>query len=467
MAIGTPRSERFLVASGNQNLASTGSIYSNTGDSVGLANGQLGVISWDSDGFVPKGTFLTATNGPSSAPNTFADVDTIKIVQGTPASTAVSSLNGVNANLASSGGPAYVSSMPINDESKLRFAGTAYSVASRSAWVVGAQTGNAGAFPTTNQTDVRMYVSMHSNRVNKFYGRNNDDMVIGKSDAVDFTALGLTTDAERQSYITANIANDLNLFSRAVQLPTNRAFGYKDYVVFAVNVAGGSGTAISAISSGTTFNFWTNGGQTYTYTADDRFVATLADVVANSDLAVTSTLEVINVDSNGTHDALLVVAIDHEKAQVEDRETTETPRLLVTGDQDTSLATNFVEASNTEKVMTGRTLNIRFIDRAQKQSGRSRQRVGKTNEFLQSFNFVLEDETYNVFQITSKRSQDINTSGEREYIDDTFILVPADNTGTGEANTITDLQAVLAPILESATRIKIKYPASPSTDLFV
>src|SRR6056297_4213100 len=76
----TASKEIILVGSGDQALASGALAGDST--SLNIADGQLGVLSWDFDGTVALGTFITAGV-------TAANVQAVKVLQGTPKSNAI------------------------------------------------------------------------------------------------------------------------------------------------------------------------------------------------------------------------------------------------------------------------------------------------------------------------------------------------------------------------------------------
>ena len=115
----TASKEVILVGTGDVALAS--GALSTASTSVNIANGQLGALSWDFDGTVTLGNFITAGV-------TAANVRAIKIVQGTPKSSATHTVDPWEVS-----DKAYVESGIIHRDNIRSVATAAYKVSSYSA----------------------------------------------------------------------------------------------------------------------------------------------------------------------------------------------------------------------------------------------------------------------------------------------------------------------------------------------
>ncbi len=438
-----PNSETFIVAKGDQSFKTAGSLYPTSGNSLTLADGQLGIVSWDTNGFVGKGSFLSATNGPSAGANTVADVASIKIIQGTPDSNALNNLNAIDAAIDM---PPYVSSVEIKGKNKISFVGRAAATPLLDAHLI-------TDFATTDFQPQVLRVAFESVRSNKWNGIHNQPNVMARTASVDYATLGLGTDAAVRDYVVRNLVSDLNTHSQLVRTVAGQPTGRHPFVALGIDISGGSGTALSAVAAGTPINFITRGGVNYSVTPDASFVATITEAIANSTLATTSTIEVIDVNTAGTADAILLVALEEQQARVQDTEPRRANRINVTGNAFMgSQGVAFTIASRaTEGEGQGRYYNLKYTFRANLQNW-SREWAGMTTTFLQKYNFVDPTQEYNVFIIESFDSRKNGSTVYEQFPASTYILVPS-TSGASAANTLADLNAILAPWLNSATDI--------------
>ncbi len=464
-----PDAVTVLVASGNQAL-STGAIYSNSGDDVNVADGQLGVINWDDDAHIAKGQSLTTTNDPAgTGANTTSDIKKIRIVQGTANSADISGFGAIDAGYLE---PPLVMSTVIDSSNKITFAGKAAATPLRSAFVIGDDIGNTDSFPNpADETEYVLRIGMEGVRHNKVFGTRNTDMVEATVVTPTFSTLSLTTAAQKTDWLVQNLVYNADLQSRAIKISSSPYVGNKPYIAFAIDLdGGGTGTALSAVAAGTPFNFLTRSGVTYSYTPDATFVATLTEAIANSDLLVTSEIGVVDLSTAGaqTHDAILIVALDSTTAVVTDREKRNKVRLRI------GLNDNLYQAGNITSVVEasqafsgqgqGRYFSIMYKNRPK---GRvwSEQWMGYSNTFLTSPDYIDENAEYNVFIIGHGEQHYENYSNMVKNPSHTFILVPS-TSGVGEATTVTSLNAVLGAWLNTAT-FEHKDTDAAGTDLFV
>lgn len=290
--------EVILVATGDQALAS--GVFTTAGNSVNVASGQLGVMSYDQNSTVqPIGDYLVAGDDSN-------EVQAIRIVQGTPASA-----NTLNADI-----------WEVGDKSHLE-SGTIRKGQVRSVAVKKYVPGTLGAaavtnFPTpANDVEYAMYLKLDSVRLDKEYSTMNDAVIYGSSAPINYTTAGVTNALD---YVLTNVMTDLNSQSRAIT--SNGLRGKQDYVVFGVKVAGGSGQVIGTVTPATVLTFQTINGVAQTIQSSVPMVSALARLVQdNVQLTATSTIENVNLATAGAAakiDALIIVGLPSKTAAIYD-----------------------------------------------------------------------------------------------------------------------------------------------------
>ncbi len=147
--------EVILVATGDQALA-VGS-FQTAGNSVNIANGALGVMSYDPNSAVqPIGDYLLAGDDSN-------EVQAIRIVQGTPASA-----NTLNADIWEVGDKSHIETGTIRKNQIKSVAVKKYVPGTLGAAAV-------TAFPTpVNDVEYLMYLKLDSTRLDKEYSTMND-----------------------------------------------------------------------------------------------------------------------------------------------------------------------------------------------------------------------------------------------------------------------------------------------------
>jgi hypothetical protein len=326
--------DTILVMTGDQALA-VGS-FATAGNSVNVASGQLGVMSYDPNSAVqPIGDYLVAGDDSN-------EVQAIKLVQGTPASS-----NTLNADVWEVGDKSHIETGVIRK-------GNIRSVA-----VKKYVPGTLGAAAVTNFTapvndvEYSMYVKLDSVRLDKEYSTMNDNVVFGSSAPINFTTAGVVNNLD---YVLTNVLFDLNSQSRAVT--ANGLKGRQDYVVFGVKVAGGSGQVIGTVTPSTVLTFQTINGVAQTITSSVPMVSALARLVQdNAQLTATSTIENVNLSTAGAAakiDALIIVGLPSRTAAIYDNVNQTFTKVLpnpakgfLTGVDPTVTIANPVEPQNT------------------------------------------------------------------------------------------------------------------------
>jgi len=289
-----------LVGSGNQALAA--GTLTTTGTSLNIANGQLGVLAMDSDGTVAQGSFVTA--GVTSV-----QVNAIKVVQGTPASS-----NLTNADVFEVRPTGLVSSDIINRDNIIGFTSLKFRV----------PTYNATAYTSIaapkNNTEYKGYIRVLSVRDDRDYG-DNDNVRAFSFVTPNYTTLGTVSPLD---HLVKNVAYKINNYSKAAaSISGSNAKGNQPFVALAINAAGGSGTAIGAITCGTSIpfmndkNVFVSTNVTSSLVANTSLVSALAKLMKdNATIVPASTIEVIDLSTAGnaaSADVLVVIGLDHTK----------------------------------------------------------------------------------------------------------------------------------------------------------
>jgi len=312
---------------------------------------------------------------------------------------------------------------------------------------------------------------MEGARHDKFYGTRNTDQVDASITTPAFATLSLTTENQKIDWLIQNLVYTANLQSSAIKISSSPYVGNKPYIAFAVDFDGsGTGTILSSIAAGTPFNFLTRSSVTYSYTPDATFVATIAELVANSDLTFAAEIGVVDLSTVGaqTHDMIIIVALDSGTAVVEDRERRNKVRLRVGMNETLYQAGNItynVEGSKPfEGQGQGRYFSLQYNDRAKKRIF-SQQWMGMSNTFLTSPDYIDVNQEYNVFIIGHGEQHYNNYSNMVKNPTHTLMLVPS-AAGVGAANTVVSLNAILTPWLNSCT-FEYKDTDAAGVNLFV
>jgi len=223
--------EQFIVAgcdaNGVDQPLATGKLVNNTA-SLGVANGQIGVLSWDFHSSIPLGEFIPAGT-------TASDVRAIKIIQGTPASSNINTADPFEA-----GDRGYIET------------GVIYCDNIRSITVRKPRPGKLGNasfvdFPDCLPVcDVEYCINVRLDSVitDRDFG-NNDDII---SESFEAPA-SMASVADPLDFILQSVLFKLNLRSKLVAQCAG-GFGSKDVLALAINTGGGAGVPIGALTCG-------------------------------------------------------------------------------------------------------------------------------------------------------------------------------------------------------------------------
>lgn len=208
----------IIVAGGDQALA-TGNLVG-TGTALGIANAQLGVLSYDFNGTKKLGTFLASGD-------TSSNVQAIKLVGGTPASA-----NTQTADL-----------WEVRDQHLIESA-TITPNKIRSVYTRRGRFGQYGgeavtAIPTiVDNAEYTAKIRLLSVTNDRDYG-DNDEVLSFSVPATNFTALGIT---QTKDYVVQNLVDQINNHSKVAS--QNSAFrrGNRNLVAFGIKAAGNTAT---------------------------------------------------------------------------------------------------------------------------------------------------------------------------------------------------------------------------------
>lgn len=285
--------EAILVVTGDQVVVSGNFATATT--ALNLRSGQLGVLSMDPNSAVRTyGQYLQA--GDDST-----EVQAIKLVQGTP--------NSSQTQLADPwevGDKAYV-------ESGIIRRGNIRSVMIKQGRFASLGAQAVTTFPTiVNKGNYNAFLTLDSVRYAKEYGVTNSNSLYASAPITDYTAAGTV---DKLDHVLQYLITNFNTQSRLVT--TNTRWGNKNFVVFGVKVAGGSGQAIGTITPTTSITFQTVNGVNQVMTSSVELCQALARLVQDSALTNASTIEVVDITTAGAAakvDALIVVGVPHNLA---------------------------------------------------------------------------------------------------------------------------------------------------------
>lgn len=214
----TASQEIILVGDGDQALASGALVDGTT--SLGIADAQLGVLSWDFDGTVALGNFITAGT-------TAAQVQAIKVLQGTPKSASIHTVEPWEVE-----DKGYVESGIIYRDNIRSISTVVYETPVYSAYAVTDLPTIAAA------TEYSAYVYLYSVRNDRDWS-DNDEVVYETFETPDsLTGITDTTD-----YVITNLLYKFNTRSRVASVSNSASVrrGNKDYIALAVNTTGSAG----------------------------------------------------------------------------------------------------------------------------------------------------------------------------------------------------------------------------------
>lgn len=461
----TTRSQTFLVLGDNQAVQTSPSVIGKIAlddfatDSVNLADKQLGVVVDAHTNTALEKHFLVAAD-------TYPSVRTIRLVQGTPVSGAVSTAPGYRI-----GDQPYVQSNPINLNEELHVVSTAAKQSYSSAWVVGDLAANPGAITPVDNILYKFKIGFGGRLQKKQYANAGVNRMY-----VSIKKLTPTVTNPRDQFIK-RLAASLNLLSshEGRKRSSGRSAGNKPAIVFAINLAGGAGTSITTILAAavnSTFIYETKGSVNYTFTVTEDFKETLRQTAANiGNVTNATTIEVINLATAGSvamaagaaaADALLVVALDSKPAYVDDRMEDHKTTIEQIGLEGFDINVRRVIGSRPYRGYGyGWQLYNEYLKRAQQEIIGGETFPLENRPMMPIPSYMATDETqYNVHEIWSQALQYAgNTRFDRRS--QIVILQPV-----ADAATSTSMNTSLRLLLQSCPNVTYHTEATP-TDIFV
>jgi len=428
---GKPKTEVILVAKAGVAVANAANATENLFDPASLVanilDGQLGVVC---------DTHTSSTR----AYNEFIDssddavkVDTIRVVQGTPASADISAIAPLPY-----ADKAAVKSYKIQAKNGIMYTAKVAKSSSSDAWVIG---GSLGAITPVSETDYKLHLQFISARNDKYFSVQGNENLSINFTTPDYTTLATTSPLD---HLVQNLVYnaDLNSYAMRYNMPFVRR-GNKNFVAFALKLAGGSGTKIGNIVAGVSFPAITSNGSTVSYIPNGDFVETIKNVIANgstSGVTANTTIELVDLSTAGAAtktDAILLVALDHTLAAARDEIVPVKVRLNIGLEYGFQSGVSAAKA-NLSKPFEGegkaRTWQLYFDNGARLNIFTQQSRM-HTEYFLQAPSYIDATKDYTAYIIDSKEEYQVAYSHDSEYFHRTIILVPV--TEQPEVKTLT------------------------------
>ena len=445
-----PYQEYFLVAKGNQNLATDGDALF-TGNAINLADGQLGVLDVKTNKFI-LGNNPTVSSYPA-----------IKLVAGTPTSADFSKNYGWHI-----GEVKPFLETPVIDRSHTvqSFAASLTPVQSNSAvYIDGVSTPVASTATVVQKyASVKTYgvnILFRSVRKDRDYG-NNIDKLITSYDTP--TTLVGSNDAEKKSYVLAKLIGRINAQSKLNTLQPQWAniAAKKHVIALGISLDGdGTGTAIAGIKTGTSFDVMTNNNSnTLSITATAGMVQALHNFIDKKVVNINAEILNVNVDTeNGGYiDGILLIALDHDTAVAYDDIYAVKPTIdaTVSGFTDYTVTT---VSSAVEAGGSGRLFKIAFDERAYAQYG-NHQLTGFADELIKTPSYIDETKSYSAYIIDLYNKDEKYDDSIHHQTRIWILLETTFNAGSADAgivpsitatSTVTDLTNTLGSWLPTLT----------------
>ena len=442
-----PKTVTFLVPSAGTTLLATGNLFHATNNGTNLANQQLGIVS------VGKG-FTRAFNAMVQAGDTPTQAPLIKIVQGTPNSANFNNVSGFRY-----GHLPYVESATIDSSNPIHVTFRAAALGQFSAFAIGDVGSAVSAIPETDEASYIVHVTFDGVRQNKVNSQMDYDGIDITFKSPDYTALSsIYTDP--RDHIVQNLAFRFNSNSKYFNFHQLNLTAKKPIIAFAINSAGGSGTALSTITATSSVPVLSTNGSTYSYASSAEFVSTIASWIAagTNNITGSSTIETINLSTAGTSsglgtDVLILMALDETLAAALDEETSVKVQLRVGIE---NALTTFVAKNEISRGFEGQGKGRDFMiqwKRWHRPHIYSLQRFEIEYYQLPIPDYIDDTASYNAIIIEHYEQDYIPYSGVKTVTHVTIILIPATSSGTGNATTVASLNAVLLPWLNGVSAL--------------
>jgi hypothetical protein len=450
-----PYQEYFLVAKGNQNLATNGADFL-SGNGVALLDGQLGVLDVKTNKFI-LGNSPTVSSYPA-----------IKLVAGTPTSADFSKNYGWHI-----GEVKPFLETPIIDRSHTvqSFTASLTPVQSNSAvYIDGVSVPVVSVAATSSvPASVKTYgvnILFRSVRKDRDYGNNIDKLIANyDTPTAANTVFNDYNAANKKSFVLAKLISRINAQSKLNNLQPQWAniAAKKHVIALGINLDGTAtgNQAIAGITSTSSINVMTTTNGTLTIKSNAGIVQTLHNFIDKKLLNINAEIVNVNVDTSNDAkiDGILLIALDHDTAVAYDDIYAVKPTIDVTVGGFTTYYTTTV-SSAIEPGGSGRLFKIAFDERAFAQYG-NHQLTGFADELIKTPSYIDETKSYSTYIIDlynkdEKFDDSIHHQTRIWILVETTLSTTAD-AGAGivptitETNTVTDLVSTVTPWLNSLT----------------
>lgn len=290
--------EVILVGTGDQAVKATGNLVG-TSTALGIANGQLGILSADHNSTV------RAYNDFLQAGDTAAQVSKIKVVQGTPASADITTAD-----------DGFQAGHRSRVESGVIHANQIRSISSMTCKVPTYSTDIVHTVPAPKDNSLyAAYIKLSSVVNDRDFGDNQEVVYVNYA-TPDYTALATVDPTD---HLLQNFVFNMQKQSKLVRVPnTPYGYGSKDFIAFGLNIAGTvGGTVIGTIVAGDVIPIIQCGTQVINYVATTAFVNTVNQWIACDTITAATTIEVIDISTAGEAavvDSFAIMGLDTAQA---------------------------------------------------------------------------------------------------------------------------------------------------------
>ena len=449
-----PYQEYFLVAKGNQNLATNGDALF-TGNAINLADGQIGVLDVKTNKFINSNS-PTLTSNPE-----------IKLLSGTPTSADFSKNYGWHIGEVKP----FLETPTIDASHEVQsFTASLTPVQSNSAvYIDGISTPEVST--ATAIKNYAVNVLFRSVRKDRDYGNNIDKLITSyDTPTAANTVFNDYNAANKKSFVLAKLISRINAQSKLNNLQPQWAniAAKKHVIALGINLDGSAtGTqTIAGITSTSSINVMTTTNGTLAIKSNAGIVQALHNFIQKK-LVVTGTAayplaEIVNVNVDTSNDAkidgILLIALDHDTAVAYDDIYGVKPTIDVTVGGFTSYGITTV-SSAIEPGGSGRLFKIAFDERAYAQYG-NHQLTGFADELIKTPSYIDETKSYSAYIIDLYNKDEKFDDSIHHQTRIWILLETTFNSGSADAGivpaitgvlTVTDLTATLGSWLPTLT----------------
>ena len=265
---------------------------------------------------------------------------------------------------------------------------------------------------------------------------HNED-ILGPIEVVtDATAIpGDDTD-----WVILSLLDKFNLYSKHVVNPVpTKVSGNKPMMGFALDISGGAGTALGTLAVGDTIDFVTYNSVTTSWTVDADFLATVNNLITNTAVTASTTVEVIDVTAAGSSaaDAFVLFGTDDAMGIAHDDiyGTKVTMNAELEGafldTNNVPLYTKTAGSGASEDQASARILQIRFDNNGRLQVNNSI--AGHTDTLIQAPSYIDASKSYNAQIIDLYNVDAISNTGIHHQTRIWILTERADNSAAVQA----------------------------------